>query len=352
MSRAPPTPAAHPVVSTWLFVMCALVALLVLVGGATRLTDSGLSIVEWRPVTGAIPPLNAEDWQAEFEKYRRIPEYDRVNRGMSLQEFKEIYWWEWGHRFLGRVVGVAFLLPLISFAATGRIGRRLGLKLFGLFLLGALQGALGWWMVASGLSERIDVSQYRLAAHLGLAIALFGLMLWLGLDVRRPRAGSKSPLFWGAGALLAGVYAQLILGAFVAGVRAGATFNSWPLMDGKFVPDGYFSGAPRVSDLFETAAAVQFNHRVGAYLLAAGALWFFLAARGTALARPAALLFAAVLVQGALGVATVLLGTPLALGLLHQAGALAVFAFAVFLVHCGWGTGSGIGISNPSGRGR
>jgi cytochrome c oxidase assembly protein subunit 15 len=320
-------------VALWLFAMCALVALMVIVGGATRLTDSGLSIVEWRPVTGAIPPLSEADWRAEFEKYKTIPEYQEVNWGMTLAAFKEIYWWEWGHRFLGRLLGVVFLIPLVFFAATKRIDGALGLKLFGLFILGGAQGALGWWMVSSGLSERVDVSQYRLAAHLALALLLFAAMFWIAFDLISARRKEALPLRLFAGALATCVYAQMILGAFVAGLRAGRTFNSWPLMDGKFFPDGYFSGAPGFSDLFETAAAAQFNHRLGAYGLAGAAFWFYFAARGTELKSGARLLLAAVLLQIAIGVWTVIAATPIALGLAHQAGALFVFAAALYAVH-------------------
>jgi len=326
-------PASNRLVAYWLFAMCALVALMVIVGGATRLTDSGLSIVEWRPVTGAIPPLSEADWLSEFEKYKTIPEYEEVNWGMSLAAFKEIYWWEWGHRFLGRLLGVAFLVPLISFAATKRIDGALGLKLCGLFVLGGAQGALGWWMVSSGFSERVDVSQYRLAAHLALAVLLFAAMLWIALDLVSIRRNTASPLRAFAFALAAGVFLQMVLGAFVAGLRAGRTFNTWPLMDGKFFPEGYFHGAPGFGDLFETAAAAQFNHRVGAYFLACAAVWFYLAARGTAIERRALLLLAAVALQIILGIVTVLAATPIALGLAHQAGALVVLAAALYAAH-------------------
>lgn len=331
MQHAPNRP-----VAIWLFAMAALIALMVIVGGATRLTDSGLSIVEWRPVTGAIPPLSEADWRAEFEKYKAIPEYREVNWGMPLAAFKQIYWWEWGHRFLGRLIGIVFLLPLIAFAATRRIDRGLGLKLAGLFLLGGAQGALGWWMVSSGLTGRIDVSQYRLAAHLALAVALFGAMVWIGLDLSpaRTRAGEGARrLAPFAVALVLAVYLQMILGAFVAGLRAGRTFNTFPLMDGHFIPEGYFAGAPRVSDLFETAAAAQFNHRMGAYLLAGAAFAFFVAARRSPLVGEARLLLAAVVAQALLGIWTLLAATPLALGLLHQAGALLVFSCAIMLAH-------------------
>lgn len=329
-----PTARSTRLISTWLFAVCALIALMVIVGGATRLTDSGLSITEWRPVTGAVPPLSDADWASEFEKYQRIPEYEIVNQGMSLEAFKRIYWWEWGHRFLGRLVGAAFLLPLIFFAATGRVGRALGLKLAGLFVLGGLQGALGWYMVKSGLADRIDVSQYRLAAHLGLAVLLFALMFWLALSVRAARPAERHPpLFWGAIALAVAVYAQMLLGAFVAGLRAGRAYNTWPLMEGRFVPEAYFGANPGFADLFESFAAVQFNHRIGAYLVAAGALWFYVAARKTPTEGPARVVLAAVLLQIGLGIWTLLLVTPLALGLAHQAGALIVLAAVLYAAY-------------------
>lgn len=321
-------------ISVWLFVMCALVAVMVVVGGATRLTDSGLSITEWRPVTGAIPPLSEADWLAEFEKYKTIPEYSEVNFGMSLAEFKQIYWWEWGHRLLGRGLGFAFLFPLIFFAATKQLTRDLSLRLGGLFVLGGMQGALGWWMVSSGLADRVDVSQYRLAAHLSLAVILFGAMFWLALELWPVRRLSAPPqIRTSALVLAAGVFVQMILGAFVAGLRAGRTFNTWPLMDGKFFPDGYFHGAAGFNDLFETMAAVQFNHRLGAYVLAGAALWFYLKARKHAFERPARLVLAAIGFQLVLGVWTVLAATPISLGLAHQAGALMVFASALYAAY-------------------
>ena len=328
------SPKAARRIALWLIFMCGLVAAMVIVGGATRLTDSGLSITEWRPVTGAVPPLGDAAWQAEFEKYKSIPEYEQVNYGMSLEQFKTIYWWEWGHRFLGRIIGIAFLLPLIFFVAAKQVTGKLAVKLFGLFLLGGMQGALGWYMVQSGLADRVDVSQYRLAAHLSLAVFLFALMVWLALDLW-PSAKSEAPsrFRFGAMALAIGVFAQMILGGFVAGLRAGRTFNTWPLMDGAFFPEGYFAGAPGFNDLFETVAAVQFNHRIGAYLVGAGAVWFWFAARKTEAASRARLVLAAVGFQIVLGVWTVLAATPISLGLLHQAGALIVLTAAIYAAH-------------------
>ncbi|MGF1545124.1 MAG: COX15/CtaA family protein [Parvularculaceae bacterium] len=328
--------AASRPVAIWLFAMCALIALMVAVGGATRLTDSGLSITEWRPVTGALPPLGDAAWEAEFAKYKRIPEYREVNAGMALADFKTIYWWEWGHRQLGRFIGFAFLLPLIFFTATKRVDAALGGRLGLLFLLGGLQGAVGWWMVASGLTERVDVSQYRLAAHLGLAVALFAATLWTALDLVEPReARARVPrgVSIGAAAVALGVYLQIVLGAFVAGLRAGRSYTDWPLMDGRVVPDGYFDGPARVGALFETAAATQFNHRLGAYLLAAGALAFAYAARRTVVADRARLVAGLTLAQGVMGVLTLVNGAATPLALAHQFLAIALFATALYTAH-------------------
>ena len=320
--------------AVWLFVMCALVAAMVIVGGATRLTDSGLSITEWRPVTGAIPPLSQGDWLTEFEKYKQIPEYEEVNFGMSLEAFKVIYWWEWGHRFLGRLLGIAFFVPLLVFVSTGQARGTLALKLFGLFLLGGMQGALGWWMVSSGLADRVDVSQYRLAAHLSLAVLLFALMFWLGLSLLSLKTVSISTsLRRYSYGLLGLVFVQIVLGAFVAGLRAGRTFNTWPLMDGKFFPDGYFLGAAGMNDLFETVAAVQFNHRIGAYVVAGAVLVFWFAARKTAIATRASLTLAIVGFQIVLGIWTLLAATPISLGLMHQAGALILMCSVLYTAH-------------------
>ncbi|MBY0421931.1 MAG: COX15/CtaA family protein [Parvularculaceae bacterium] len=326
--------AASRRVALWLFAMCALLCVMVTVGGATRLTDSGLSITEWRPITGAVPPLTEEHWQAELEKYRQIPEYQLVNKGMTLDEFKRIYWWEWGHRFLGRLIGVAFLVPLVVFAIRREISRSLGLKLLGIFALGGMQGALGWYMVQSGLTHRVDVSQYRLAAHLGLAIILLGLMFWTALDLVTPRArGTSRRLFAGA-LLFAGlVYAQMLLGAFVAGLRAGRVFTTWPLMDGRFFPEGYFSEPARFLDLFDNAAAAQFNHRLGAYAVFAAAIVFAWSVRRSLIAKRARMVLAVVSLQVVLGIWTLVAATPVGLGLLHQFGALIVFLSALHAAH-------------------
>ncbi len=328
-------------VRVWLLAVAALVFLMVTVGGATRLTGSGLSITEWKPIMGVIPPLTEADWQEAFAKYRQIPQYTQLNRGMSLEAFKAIFWWEWGHRFLGRLVGAAFLVPFVVFVALGYVRRSLVPKLAGLFLLGGLQGAIGWYMVASGLSERVSVSQYRLALHLGLAILILGALIWTALSLEENRAAHRasSKVRFGAGLLSSLTFLQILLGAFVAGMKAGFGYNTWPLMDGQLVPAGLFIMEPWYANLFENAMTVQFNHRLAAYLLTAAALWQAWATMrengpgSLWMRRSAAILAGAVLLQVVLGIATLLAQVPLSLGLLHQAGAAAVFAIAVWHLH-------------------
>jgi heme a synthase len=273
-SRAAPADRASAAVGVWLIVVAVMVFAMVIVGGATRLTDSGLSITEWRPIHGVIPPLNHAEWMEEFNKYREIAQYRYVNAGMSLGEFQFIYWWEWAHRLLGRVVGVVFLVPLIFFMATRQLGTGLAPRLWIMFALGGLQGAIGWWMVASGIgTERVQVAAYRLATHLGMAFALFGLLWWTALDVlaKARRRGDAAVFPWAAG-FAALVFVQVILGAFVAGTDAGFRYNDWPLMDGAWLPTEYFRLSPWPLNLVENLQAIQFNHRVVGYLAAAVAV--------------------------------------------------------------------------------
>lgn len=326
----------HRPVAIWLFLMAALIALIVIVGGATRLTDSGLSITQWDLVMGTLPPLNQAAWDEAFALYKQIPEYELVNAGMTLDDFKFIFWWEWGHRNLGRFIGLAFLIPYVTFWMTGRVQGALRWKLGGLFLLICLQGAIGWYMVSSGLSERVDVSQYRLALHLSTALILFALIVWQAIALVKPRgfleAGDPLLPRLGLGVLvLAGV--QIILGAFVAGLRAGSTYNSWPLMNGKFVPEGYFGISPRFLDLFERAESVQFNHRTMAYVVAAGAAVFAWRAARAGHVRAAAAVGGAVGLQVALGIWALLAFVPLWLGLAHQAGALLILVALVVSIY-------------------
>jgi cytochrome c oxidase assembly protein subunit 15 len=303
---------------------------MVVVGGATRLTNSGLSITEWQPIHGVVPPLNETEWQEEFAKYQQIPEYRVLNRGMSLSEFKGIFWWEWSHRLLGRVIGVAVLVPMIVFFALGFIDRRLAPKLVAIFILGGLQGAIGWWMVASGLSVRTDVSQYRLAIHLTFACMILAYVLWVARGLRPGPSSSASPALRSvAGVIVVLVFMQIALGGLVAGLDAGFTFNTWPLMDGALVPSGLFVQQPAWRNVFENVATVQFDHRLVAYLLLALTLAHAFQARRTAFATPAAILAALVIAQATLGVSTLLLVVPLPLALCHQLGAVIVLSFAV-----------------------
>jgi heme a synthase len=323
-------------VRLWLFAVAALVLAMVLVGGATRLTESGLSITQWQPVIGVLPPLSEAQWQAEFHAYQQIPQYHELNQGMSLDAFKTIFWWEWSHRLIGRLIGVVFLLPLLWFLWRGWIERGLRGRLWLIFGLGALQGAVGWWMVASGLADRVEVSQYRLATHLILACVIYVAILWTAL-----RLGRESPepvparIRAGAVGLLLLVFGQIYLGALVAGLRAGYIYNTWPLIDGALVPDGsrLFSVLPLWRNFFENVLTVQFDHRVLAYAIWLLAAWHVIdaartAQRGAALAGALAL-FAAVTVQAALGIATLLEVVPLPLALTHQAMAMIVLTVAV-----------------------
>jgi len=321
-------------VAVWLFAVAALVLAMVVVGGATRLTGSGLSITEWRPVTGAIPPMGEERWQSEFAKYRQIPQYQQINKGMSLERFKTIYWWEWAHRLLGRLVGAAFAIPFVVFLIRKDLPRRLIWRCCALLGLGGLQGAVGWWMVASGLSTRVSVAPERLATHLGLALALFVLLVWTALDAETGQPRQGNPTRWRAGSLafLAAVFLQCLLGALVAGADAGLIYNDWPLMGGALVPHDYAADSIWAT-LAHNQASVQFNHRIGAYLLLGAALSVAgLAWRDRFLTTQAKALAFAVggvsLFQAALGVATLMTGVPLWLGILHQLGAVALLAVA------------------------
>lgn len=321
----------------WLGVVALLIVAMILVGGATRLTDSGLSITEWQPIMGMVPPLSDSAWQKAFAAYQKIPEYLELTRGMSLEEFKTIYWWEWGHRFLGRLIGFAFLLPFVAFWIAGFIPRALIPRLLGLFVLGGLQGAVGWYMVKSGLVDRLDVSQDRLAAHLGIAVLILGYTLWLLFDLgseegMRERPSSRVAA-WVAACVLALIYLQILAGALVAGLDAGLGFNTWPLINGAFVPDGLRTLSPSYLNLFENPLTVQFDHRMLGYSVVlatlAQAAWLAVSSKSSALVASASAVACLALLQATLGVWTLLLAVPIPLGLAHQAGAIAVFAAAL-----------------------
>ena len=336
MTALPPKLAdSQRAVRAWLFSVAALIAIMVLVGGATRLTESGLSIVEWKPVTGTLPPLDQAQWEQAFEAYRQIPQYRQLNAGMTLSEFKTIFWWEWSHRLLGRVIGVVYLLPFLYFLWRGGMGAELKRRLWLIFGLGALQGAVGWWMVASGLSERIEVSQYRLATHLVLALLIFAAVVWtLRRLGERPSVVVSARLKIASAALLVLTFAQLYLGALVAGLRAGLIYNTWPDIDGAFIPSGarLWFEQPWWRNLFENTLTVQFEHRMTAYALFAIALlhaFDAIVSRAGAAARGALWLAAAVTLQALLGILTLINQVPLAFALSHQAVAILVLTLAV-----------------------
>ena len=341
LAHSPATRAAPSVqraVGLWLLLCAAMVFVMALIGAITRLSESGLSIMEWAPISGVLPPFTEAEWQRLFALYREIPEYKALPGGMTLDEFKTIFWWEYIHRLWGRLIGLVFALPFVWFLATGRLTRRQVWPLLGVFALGALQGGMGWYMVASGFAERQDVSQYRLVAHLALALAIYGWLLWLAWRALWPRParsgpGSSSGLVAALIAFTGLVALTILSGGFVAGLNAGLIYNTVPLMGGQLVPDDYAFLQPWIANHFENPATAQFNHRVLAVvtLLAALGLWLWARRRGAgALLAPVA---AMTLLQFGLGIATLLALVPVWLGALHQAGALVLFSLALWALY-------------------
>jgi cytochrome c oxidase assembly protein subunit 15 len=328
---------AERAIAIWLLVVAGLVFAMVVLGGVTRLTESGLSIVDWQPFVGAIPPLSGAEWNDLFARYQQYPEYQKLNQGMTLEGFRAIFWLEYVHRLLGRAIGVVFLVPFLYFLLRGRIRRALVPRLAGLFVLGGLQGLLGWYMVQSGLVDRPEVSAYRLAAHLTLAVAIYLALIWVALGLLRPSAGVPVPAeryrrrtLRGTIGLLGVTLLTLVAGAFVAGNDAGLAYNTWPLMEGRLVPEQLFVHEPAWRNHFESVPLVQLEHRLLAYLTVLGALGLFVGS-GAWWSRsplPGAARLALALVAGlalgqlALGLATLLLVVPIPLAAAHQAGAL------------------------------
>ena len=320
----------------WLYAVAMLIFAMVLLGGATRLTESGLSITEWQPVIGTLPPLSDSEWKTEFDKYKAIPQFKVLNSGMTLSEFRAIFWWEWTHRLLGRLIGVIFLLPLLFFLWRGWIGRGLRKRLLAIFALGALQGAVGWWMVASGLADRVEVSEYRLATHLVLACLIYTAVVWTAV-AHDPRAMVNAPKRLRACAvvLIVLILIQISFGALLAGLRGGPIFPTWPLIDGSLIPstEAMLTLQPVWRNLFENVLTVQVEHRLMAY-----ALWLFVIIHAVDIARALGrsraligvlILVSAVTIQVVLGILTLIFETPLALALMHQATAMAVLTIAV-----------------------
>ena len=329
-------------IGRWLMVCCGVLLALVMLGGATRLTESGLSIVDWRPVTGVLPPLGDAAWQAEFQRYQDSPQYTKVNQGMALGDFKLIFWYEFAHRLLARVLGLAFALPLLVFWLRGMIPPRLRWPLLGILALGAAQGYMGWFMVKSGLVDIPRVSHYRLAAHLSLALLIYGSMFWLALRTLWPQRAPARPL-GGLSMFLLGLLAvTIIFGAFVAGMRAGLVYNTFPLMNGHLVPPGMDAFQPLWLNVFENPVAVQFVHRCLAlttFAVVAG-LWLSWCRAELVPAQRHALntLAAMTLVQVGLGIATLIYHVPVALGTLHQGGAVLLLSAVLAMRH--WSSGA------------
>jgi cytochrome c oxidase assembly protein subunit 15 len=332
---SPPSDTHARALRLWLFAVAAMIFLTLVVGGATRLTESGLSITEWKPVTGVLPPLSEASWQAEFQRYQAIPQYKELNRGMSLGQFKVIFWWEWTHRLLARTTGAVFLLPFVFFLWRGWVPKRLRVRLWTIFGAGAALGAVGWWMVSSGLagSDRVSVSQYRLAFHLTLATAIYAAVLWTAQQMRAQRPAEVPPrLRISALAIAVLVLLQIYLGALVAGTNAGLAYNTWPLIDGSFIPtaERLWFITPAWRNFFENTLTVQFDHRMVAYAIFLAALFHLSDAWRTGRARGGALLLAGIVtLQACLGIATLLYQVPLHLALTHQFVAILVFTVAV-----------------------
>ena len=342
MSSETTTTQASKPIGVWLLLCCLAIYGMVVLGGVTRLTGSGLSMVEWHPVMGILPPLDAGQWEEAFALYRQSPEYLKINYHMSVEDFKGIFWFEYAHRILGRLIGLIFLLPLIYFMIKRRIDKTLIPKLGAMFVLGGLQGLMGWYMVKSGLAHDPHVSQYRLTAHLGLALFLYAWIFWTALDLLVPIRRSLSTGVGRGFRRLAWAVAGLVMftalsGGFVAGLKAGLAYNTFPLMAGRIIPDGLFTLSPAWSNLFENVTTVQFDHRLLATLLFIMIPWLWLMGRKTALPRNAQiglhLLVLALFVQIALGISTLLLVVPVPLASTHQAGALVVITLALFVCH-------------------
>lgn len=337
----PVQPRAHGPMVAWLLLCCSMVFVMVILGGVTRLTGSGLSMVEWNPIFGVMPPVGEQAWEEVFSKYRASPEYLQINTGMDLEGFKKIYWFEYAHRLLGRSIGTVFLLPFLYFLYRRMLDRRMALRLGAAFLLGGLQGLLGWYMVKSGLVDRPHVSQYRLTAHLALAVLIYAWLLWLLFDLLFPRPHGNDPtttmLRPYSRALLGLVAITIVSGGFVAGLKAGFAYNTFPKMGDQWLPPAGWMLEPGWLNLFENIATVQFNHRLlaGLTFLSVLALWMYAQIRkpGKAARYPMHLLMLAALVQVSLGISTLLLHVPVGLAATHQAGALVLLSAVLFLNH-------------------
>lgn len=341
ITRSRPVVDGQKAIAVWLLVVCAAVFGMVVLGGVTRLTDSGLSIVDWRPITGVLPPLSDGAWREAFARYQAFPEYQKINVGMTLGEFKSIFWFEFAHRLVGRLLGFIFLVPFLWFLVTRRVNRELAPKLVAMFVLGGLQGLLGWAMVKSGLIDRPDVSHLRLTAHLGLAVLIYGYMFWVALGLLFPSPGVVRPgderLAYAARGLVPWIFFVILTGGLVAGLDAGFVYNTFPLMDGGLVPGDFLSQSPWPVNFLDNVATVQFDHRWLAILTTISIAGLWLLARRAGLqghqALAVHLLLGAVGAQVVLGISTLVLVVPVPLAAAHQAGALVLFTAAIFAAH-------------------
>lgn len=341
VSPSPAVPTSQKLIVSWLILVAVLVFAMIVLGGVTRLTNSGLSMTDWKPVTGWLPPLSDQAWTAEFDRYKAFPEYQQVNKGMSLSEFKGIYAFEFAHRVLGRIIGLVFFIPFVSFLVFGRIRGSMIPRLVLLFILGGLQGGMGWFMVKSGLVDDPDVSHYRLTAHLALASLIYSVIMWTIFDLLRPEKnrGARDPGLvrsWSA-ILLALISAQILIGGFVAGLNAGFVFNDWPMMAGHFVPEELLYMQPWYVNFLENPAAVQFTHRMLAYAIALVSVILYLTSRGQnielSVRSSISYLLIVVGFQVFIGILALLYVVPVSLGALHQAGGIIVLTFSLFVVH-------------------
>lgn len=321
-------------IAIWLFFVCTMIFCMVIVGGVTRLTESGLSMVHWKPISGIIPPLSEVEWAKEFAAYKQYPEYQKVNQGMSIGEFKSIFFWEYSHRLLGRLIGAVFFIPFLFFLLKRKVSSELKPKLWIMFALGGAQGLLGWWMVKSGLVDHPDVSHYRLTAHLGLAVLIYLYIFWVasGLVMVRCDKTHKRPVT--SLTLLTGlIFIQILLGGMVAGLNAGMIYNSWPLMEGEFIPSGLYTATPWYMNIFENIMTVQFNHRMMAYLIGLLGLYVWNEMRKDShinVRLSGHFLLMMILGQGILGILTLIHVVPIPLAALHQGGALITLSAALF----------------------
>jgi heme a synthase len=333
--------APEKVIATWLFVLCSMVFFMVILGGLTRLTHSGLSMVTWRPMTGWLPPIDVQEWQSVFDLYKETPEFKKINDGMTIEEFKSIFWLEYSHRLWGRIIGIVFVLPLLFFLLKGWVSRGLAPRLIVILFMGGFQGVLGWYMVKSGLIDNPDVSQYRLVAHLSAAIIIYGYMFWVAMSLMRVRhevlPNFSVKLLFASVFVTCWIFATIVTGGFVAGLDAGLIYNTFPLMDGQFVPDGLWIMEPWHKNLFENVTTVQFDHRIFAevsLLLIIGLWWFARRSNVSRLVlRPFLAMVIMIFIQVTLGIITLICVVPIFVASLHQVGALILFTFSLWAVH-------------------